>query len=81
MTGSTKGLREQRGLTQKDFADKFGIPLRTVQNWECRCCCPGYVLALFFRYYSEKDEVARLNRELRGKCPGNLPGSSPVIRF
>lgn len=66
MTGSTKELREERGLTQKEFADKFGIPLRTVQNWECRGCCPDYVLGLFYRYYAEKDEVVRLNRELRG---------------
>ncbi|WP_026653605.1 helix-turn-helix domain-containing protein [Butyrivibrio proteoclasticus] len=27
-------LRKSTGLTQKAFADKFGIPFRTYQNWE-----------------------------------------------
>lgn len=29
-----KSLRKELGLTQQKFADKFGIPLRTVANWE-----------------------------------------------
>lgn len=66
MTGSIASLRMERGLTQKEFAENFGIPLRTVQNWESRGCCPDYVLGLFYRYYAEKDEIARLNLELRG---------------
>jgi transcriptional regulator with XRE-family HTH domain len=29
-----KRLREAAGLTQKAFAERLGIPIRTVQNWE-----------------------------------------------
>lgn len=27
-------LRQQMGLSQKAFGKMFGIPLRTIQNWE-----------------------------------------------
>lgn len=40
---NTKILRERYKLTQKDFASYFGIPLRTVQNWDNRDCMPEYV--------------------------------------
>jgi len=29
-----KELREQSGMTKKQFADYFEIPLKTIQNWE-----------------------------------------------
>ena len=29
-----KKLRAELGLSQQKFAKKFGIPLRTVQDWE-----------------------------------------------
>lgn len=41
---STKDIRDMYGMTQARFAEKFEIPLRTVQNWEQRSCCPAYVL-------------------------------------
>ena len=28
-------IRSQTGLTQQQFAEKYGIPIRTLQNWEC----------------------------------------------
>lgn len=40
---TTKYLREKFGLTQKQLSDFFDIPLRTVQNWDSRNCCPSYV--------------------------------------
>ena len=39
-------IRAAAGLTQQAFADRFAIPLRTVQNWEARKCCPVYVRVL-----------------------------------
>lgn len=39
-------IRAACGLTQQAFAAKFAIPLRTVQNWESRDCCPVYVRVL-----------------------------------
>ena len=29
-----KELREQSGMTRKQFAEYFGIPYRTIQDWE-----------------------------------------------
>ena len=29
-----KELREQTGMTRKDFAVHMGIPLRTMEDWE-----------------------------------------------
>lgn len=31
---TVKELREKSGFTQSDFASYFGIPLRTIENWE-----------------------------------------------
>ena len=40
-------LREITGLNKKEFAGKYGIPYRTLQNWELGTReCPGYVLEL-----------------------------------
>lgn len=42
-----KGLREQSGMNKKRFAEYFGIPYRTVQNWEAGVNkCPDYMLNL-----------------------------------
>lgn len=40
-------LRLLSGMTQQGFAEYFGIPKRTVQNWEGnKNECPQYLLAL-----------------------------------
>lgn len=51
-----KDLRQQSGMTQKQFADYFGIPKRTVENWEAGVNqCPEYLLNLIqFRLDIEK---------------------------
>lgn len=42
-----KELREQSGMNMKRFAEHFGIPYRTVQNWEAGVNkCPDYLLNL-----------------------------------
>lgn len=42
-----KDLREASGMTQKAFAEYFGIPKRTVENWDSRINqCPAYLLEL-----------------------------------
>jgi transcriptional regulator with XRE-family HTH domain len=42
-----KELREQSGMNKKRFAEYFGIPYRTVQNWEAGVNkCPDYLLNL-----------------------------------
>ena len=42
-----RGLRNQTGLSQKKFGDYFGIPLRTIQNWEAGVSeCNKYIIDL-----------------------------------
>lgn len=42
-----KELRKQSGMTQQQFADYFGIPKRTIENWEAGVNkCPQYLLDL-----------------------------------
>lgn len=43
-------FREIMGMSQKEFADAYKIPLRTLQNWEIgRRTPPPYVMALLHR--------------------------------
>jgi len=55
-----KKLRKQSGMNKKEFAGYFGIPYRTIQNWESEAesvarRCPDYVLKLIeFRLKIDK---------------------------
>lgn len=52
-----KQLREKTGLSQKAFGDKFGIPLRTVQNWEYGVNdIPDYLLRLIEQEVESKKQ-------------------------
>lgn len=52
-----KELRKQSGMTQKQFADYFGIPHRTIQNWEGNVNkCPEYLMKLM-QYKLEKEKL------------------------
>lgn len=56
-----KVIRKASGLTQVAFATKYGIPKRTIENWEGgQREAPAYVLDLLERVVSEdakKQEV------------------------
>lgn len=44
---TVKELRTKTGMTQKAFAEYFGIPKRTVEDWEYeKRKCPEYLLKL-----------------------------------
>lgn len=51
-----KELRKATGMTQKAFAEYFGIPHRTIQNWEGgQNDCPTYLLELIeYKLKNEK---------------------------
>lgn len=51
-----KELREQMGMNRKEFCDYFGIPYRTVQDWEGgKREMPDYVLRLlWYKAQTEK---------------------------
>ena len=58
-----KEIREFRGLNKRDFASRYGIPYRTLQNWENGTNkCPDYVRNLLeFKVRSDVEELAYLN--------------------
>ena len=42
-----KEIRQYTGLTQAEFARRYGIPKRTVENWEAGTrACPEYTVRL-----------------------------------
>lgn len=42
-----KEIRKKSGMTQKRFSEFFGIPRRTIENWEAGVNkCPAYLLDL-----------------------------------
>lgn len=43
----SKLIRKDLGMTQKEFAEKYGIPLTTVKNWDSRDCMPTYLCSVF----------------------------------
>lgn len=50
-----KELREKSGMSRSGFGEYFGIPYRTVQNWELGLReCPVYLLDLM-QYKLEKE--------------------------
>lgn len=51
-----KRLREKTGLNRRAFSDHFGIPLRTVEDWEAgRRTPPDYIPRLIaYRIEYEK---------------------------
>lgn len=55
-TMTFKELREQSGMSRTRFAEYFGIPYRTIQNWELELReCPEYLLDLMeYKLNSEK---------------------------
>ena len=52
-----KELREQMGMNRRKFCDYFGIPYRTVQDWEAeKRELPDYVLRLL-KYRAEREKI------------------------
>lgn len=55
-------LRENAGMSRRQFCEYFGIPARTLQNWELYGSspegrkCPDYLIALI-RYKLEKENL------------------------
>ena len=52
-----KELREQMGMNRREFCDYFGIPYRTVHDWEAeKRELPDYVLRLL-KYRAEREKI------------------------
>lgn len=54
-----KNIRAKSKLTQKNFANKYNIPLKTIQKWECNGSTPPeYIPALIDKvYFLENTEL------------------------
>jgi DNA-binding transcriptional regulator YiaG len=50
-------IRANVGLTQAEFATRYCIPFRTVQNWEYRGGCPDYVRLMLARLSGLTDGI------------------------
>jgi DNA-binding transcriptional regulator YiaG len=56
---TVKTLREAAGMTQQAFADYFGIPKRSIENWEGeQRKCPEYLLDLM-EYKLQKEGITK----------------------
>ena len=58
-----KAMRKECGMTQKEFAEYFGIPVRTLQDWERGVRhMPSYLLRLLV-YKLEMEKLIKKNQE------------------
>ena len=64
-----KELRKQTGLSQSKFAAKFGIPVRSLQQWEQGISAPPEYLFRMMAYIMLLEENAQIKDEesIRGK--------------
>ena len=58
VSNEIRELRRKTGLSQAKFSEKFGIPKRSIENWEQRTrSAPQYVLNLLrFRIEHEEEQ-------------------------
>lgn len=71
-----KELRASTGLSQQAFADKYGIPKKTIQNWESQGKehreCPDYVKKLLERAVKTDNKIIIDNQT-------NLPDNQALV--
>lgn len=54
-----KQLRALSGMTQKQFSEYFGIPLRTLEDWETgKSECKSYIISLI-QYKLENEGIIK----------------------
>lgn len=59
-----KEMREQTGMSRKEFTEYFGIPYRTVQSWELGDrTCPDYLLNLMEYKLKKEGIIKKENRK------------------
>lgn len=57
-------LREQTGLSRKDFSVRTGIPLRTLEDWEAaRRTPPEYIPRLIAYQLKYEELIKRMGEE------------------
>ncbi|MBR5348677.1 MAG: helix-turn-helix domain-containing protein [Lachnospiraceae bacterium] len=62
-----KELRKETGLSQSKFSAKFGIPVRTLQQWEQGISAPPEYLVRMMAYIMQLEANGHLtDEELKG---------------
>ena len=57
-------LREQTGMTRKDFSIHIGIPLRTIEDWEAgRRRPPEYIPRLIEYQLKYEELIVKMKKE------------------
>ena len=57
-------LREQTGMTRKDFSIHIGIPLRTIEDWEAgRRIPPEYIPRLIEYQLKYEELIVKMKKE------------------
>ena len=57
-------LREQTGMTRKDFSIHIGIPLRTIEDWEAgRRRPPEYIPRLIDYQLKYEELIGKMKKE------------------
>ena len=64
-----KELRKKTGLSQSKFSAKFGIPVRTLQQWEQGISAPPEYLVRMMAYIMQLEENSQTKDEesIRGE--------------
>lgn len=63
LTRSVADIRADAGLSQKQFANYFAIPVSTVRNWEARNQCAIYIRLMMAQILGQFDPVSELGLE------------------
>ena len=58
-----KELRKKTGLSQSKFSAKFGIPVRTLQQWEQGISAPPEYLVRMMTYIMKLEENGQIKDE------------------
>ena len=58
-----KKLRKKTGLSQSKFSAKFGIPVRTLQQWEQGISAPPEYLVRMMEYIMQLEENGQIKDE------------------
>lgn len=74
-----KQLREALGMNRREFCDYYGIPYRTVQDWECgKRELPEYVLRLMI-YKAEVNNIYTDHTQRKVSIIEDLDGKRIVV--
>lgn len=57
----TTEIRKKLGMNQKELAEAYDIPVKTVRNWDSGDCCPEYVINMLKERLVIKEAYDKLN--------------------